>query len=137
MTLICATTGACLWQPSGAEAVAHRLMVELHFSARGRVWLVHCATRHQWCRSDVRCAVRGRDMCCGSASRRALLVRRGKRYRDYESYTKEQRAAEERRIHERFKSNQEEQNKLQTNVRAVLEHVFESSEEIPLQAMYR
>eukprot|EP00878_Enallax_costatus_P013021 GHUV01013605.1.p1 GENE.GHUV01013605.1~~GHUV01013605.1.p1 ORF type:complete len:485 (+),score=159.20 GHUV01013605.1:698-2152(+) len=68
---------------------------------------------------------------------RALIVRRGKRYRDYASLPKEQRAAEERRIHERFKSNQEEHAKLQANVRSVLELVFEKHEEIPLQAMYR
>lgn len=65
------------------------------------------------------------------------MVRRGKRYRDYLSLSKEQRAAEERRIHERFKINQEEHTKLQANVRSVLECVFEKSEEIPLQAMYR
>ncbi|WIA22113.1 hypothetical protein OEZ85_004454 [Tetradesmus obliquus] len=68
---------------------------------------------------------------------RALLVRRGKRFRDYAHMSHDSRTAEERRILERWRSDPEEQAALRKAVRTVLEHVFERQEEVPLIAMYR
>lgn len=70
--------------------------------------------------------------------RRALLVRRGKRYREYDKHTApEQLRQEEKRLVERWRNDADEQQKLRDSVKRVLEHVLEKHEEIPLQAMYR